>query len=262
MNASVKISPLPFWQSLVLFGVPGVIVYLNIYLAVPFLVERGVPLIICFPLLLLLPVLLPASFVLYRREGHALSWQSLQKRFRLYPIQGRQWLWVLGVFLAAQLSDVVFGFIGLDRIGRWLARFPLFAPPTYLPAFMDPRVELVLPLAKLLGADLAGNWWILWYWLGLMFFVNLGEEFLWRGYILPRQELVYGKHAWVINGLLWNFVAHAFLKWQFIGMLPSMLLTPWLAQKLENTWASFLVHFGGNLLVLIFLLPGILGATG
>jgi membrane protease YdiL (CAAX protease family) len=43
-------------------------------------------------------------------------------------------------------------------------------------------------------------------------------------------------------------------------MMPSMLLTPWLAQKLKNTWASFLVHFGGNLLVVVFLLPGILGA--
>jgi len=83
---------------------------------------------------------------------------------------------------------------------------------------------------------------------------------MWRGYILPRQELSLGKQAWLVNGLLWNFVLHAVLKWQYIGMMPSMLLTPWLAQKLKNTWASFLVHFGGNLLVVVFLLPGILGA--
>ncbi len=95
-----------------------------------------------------------------------------------------------------------------------------------------------------------------------MFFSNLGEEFVWRGYILPRQELSLGRWAWLVNGLLWAFVVHAVLKWQYVGMLPSMLLAPWLAQKTKNTWASFLVHFGGNLLVVVLLVPGILGAGG
>jgi membrane protease YdiL (CAAX protease family) len=260
MDRSYGIEPMPFWQSLVLFGIPGIIVYLNIYVGVPYLVSVGVPLIVCFPPLLLLPVLLPASLVVYRREGNEMSWARLKERFRLDPIQGKQWLWVAGVFLCAQLSDVVFGFIGLDRVGRWLASIPLFEPPPYLPAFMDPRVELETPFTEFLGARLEGNWWILSWWLCLMFFSNLGEELMWRGYILPRQELSLGKQAWLVNGLLWNFVVHAVLRWQYIGMMPSMLLTPWLAQKLENTWASFLVHFGGNLLVVVFLLPGILGA--
>ena len=42
----------------VLFAIPGAIVYLNIYLAVPYLVRAGVPLILCFPPLLMSPVLL------------------------------------------------------------------------------------------------------------------------------------------------------------------------------------------------------------
>lgn len=248
-----------FWQSVVLFGIPGIIVYLNIYVGVPYLVRIGVPLIVCFPPLLMLPVLLPASLVVYRCEGNEMSWARFKERFRLNPIRGKQWLWVAGAFLCAQMSDVVFGFIGLDSLGRQLANIPLFEPPPYLPAFIDPRVKLEIPFTEFLGARLEGNWWILLWWLCLMFLSNLGEEFMWRGYILPRQELSFGRRAWLVNGLLWNFMVHAVLKWQYIGMIPSMLLTPWIAQKLRSTWASFLVHFGGNLLVGVLLLPGILG---
>jgi len=259
MDKTNGIKPIPFWQSLVFFGIPGVIVYLNIYVGVPYLVRAGVPLIVCFPPLLMLPILLPVSIVVYWLEGNEMSWARLRERFRLNPISGRHWLWVVWVFFCAQLSDVVFGFIGLDRIARWLATFPLFAPPQYLPAFMDPQVDLEFPFAEFLGVPLEGNWWILLWWFFLLFFSNLGEEFMWRGFILPRQEQSLGKWAWMVNGLFWAFLVHAVLKWQYVGMLPSMLLTPWLAQKLSNTWASFLVHFGGNLLVIVLLLPGILG---
>jgi Type II CAAX prenyl endopeptidase Rce1-like len=31
----------------------------------------------------------------------------------------------------------------------------------------------------------------------------LGEEFLWRGVVLPRQEVAFGRRAWVVNGILW-----------------------------------------------------------
>ena len=232
MNRSKEIRPIPFWQTLILFGIPGVIVYFNIYVGVPYLVDLGVPLVLSFPPLLMMPVLLPASIVLYKREGNDLSWARFKERFRLEPIQGKQWLWIVGTFLLAQLSDVVFGFAGLDELGRCLADVPLFKPPLYLPSFMDPRVELVLPLTEFLRVRLAGNWWILVWWLSLMFLSNLGEEFMWRGYILPRQELSHGKSAWLVNGLLWNFVLHAVLKWQYIGMMPSMLLTPWICSEI------------------------------
>ena len=260
MNRTSQLKPIPFWQTLVLFAVPGAIVYANIYVVVPCLVSLGVPLILCFPPLLMLPVLLPTSWVLFRREGNAVSWPSLRDRFRLHPITSKQWLWALGTLLAAQVSDGLFGFIGLDGLARWLATIPLFEPPRHLPAFIDPRVELDLVPTEFLGAPLRGNWWILLWWVALLFLSNLGEELVWRGYILPRQERSLGRWACVVNGLLWNFVVHAVLKWQYLGMLPSMLLIPWLAQKTKSTWASFVAHFGGNLLIVALLVPGIMGS--
>ena len=138
---------------------------------------------------------------------------------------------------------------------------PLFEPPRHLPAFIDPPVELDLVPTEFLGAPLRGNWWILLWWVALLFLSNLGEELVWRGYILPRQELSLGKGAWVVNGLEWNFLVHAVLKWQYLGMLPSMLPIPWLAQRTKNTWASFVVHCGGNLLIVVLLVPDIVGTS-
>jgi membrane protease YdiL (CAAX protease family) len=252
-----ELEPMSFWHSLVLFGIPGAIVYVNIYYIVPYLVSMGVPPVVCFPPLLMLPVLIPAALLLYRREGNAMSWVSVKKRFRLAPVQGRDWVWIAVVFICAQLADIGFGFIGLDKLGRWLATVPLFEPPPILPEFMDPRVEMTWPVSHMLGVPLRGNWWVLVWWLAWLIPSNLGEELLWRGHILPRQELALGRWAWLANGLLWTFVVHAVLKWQYIGMLPSMLLTPWLAQKLRNSWASLIVHLGGNLLIVVLLVPGI-----
>jgi hypothetical protein len=55
------------------------------------------------------------------------------------------------------------------------------------------------------------------------------------------------------------FILHACLKWQFIGMLPSVLLTPWVAQKCRSTWESAIVHIIGNSPIWILILLGILG---
>jgi membrane protease YdiL (CAAX protease family) len=114
-----------------------------------------------------------------------------------------------------------------------------------------------------LGEPIKGNWGILALWIPLNLISMIGEEFMWRGYILPRQELTHGKWAWLVNGLMWAFLVHACLKWHFIGMLPSMLLTPWLAQRLKNTSASAMVHIVGNaILFWALLLIGVLGIGG
>ena len=129
---------------------------------------------------------------------------------------------------------------------------PLFQPPPHLPAFIDPRVELALIPTEFLGASLRGSWSILLWWLALLFLSNLGEELVWRGYILPREELSLGRWAWVVSGLLWNLLVLAVLKWQYPGMLPSMLLVPWLAQRTKNTWVGIIsvAVLGGAYLVL------------
>ena len=73
----------------------------------------------------------------------------------------------------------------------------------------------------------------------------MGEEFLWRGYILPRQELTYGKHTWMVHGVLWTLL-HAFKWWQMLALLPGALALSFVAQRLQNTWPGIIAHFVTN----------------
>jgi membrane protease YdiL (CAAX protease family) len=255
-NLDQRLKPMPLWLSFILFGVPGAIIYWAMYEGVPLLVQNGLPLVVAFALLSLPGVgLLVASLVAYRLDGYSWNWAEFKERFRFHAIKGKDWLWVIGIFLISTLSDE-----GLQVIGKRLATMPFFAPPDYLPALFNPLKEVQFPLTEFLGAPIKGNWGILALWIPLNLFSMVGEEFMWRGYILPRQELTHGKWAWAVNGLMWAFLIHACMKWHYIGMLPSMLLTPWLAQKLKNTSASAMVHIGGNaILFWMFLLIGVLG---
>jgi membrane protease YdiL (CAAX protease family) len=257
MDARLK--PMSLWISLALFGIPGVFIYWGMYSGVPWLAEHGVPMEVAFALLSVTGViLLIVSLIAYRLDGYAWNWKEFRDRFRLHAFRGKEWLWVVGVFLVCTVSDEA-----LQVIGKWMATIPFFAPPDYLPPMFHPLKEVVFPPTEFLGAPLKGNWGILALWLPLTLVSMVGEEFMWRGYILPRQELRFGRWAWVVNGLMWAFLVHACMKWAFIGMLPSMLLTPWIAQKLKNTNASLFVHVFGNVVLFwMFLISGVLGLGG
>ena len=60
---------------------------------------------------------------------------------------------------------------------------------------------------------------------------------------------------WTSLGISSSF----FMKWNFISFLPSMLITPFVAQKTKNTWVSLLIHGVPNTILWILLLSGILG---
>jgi membrane protease YdiL (CAAX protease family) len=48
-------------------------------------------------------------------------------------------------------------------------------------------------------------------WLPFFFFFNIvGEELWWRGFILPRQEPVFGRRTWVLQGVLHGFFHFSF----------------------------------------------------
>ncbi len=252
--------PMPLWLSLAFFGVPGATGYWNAYVGIPLLVKAGVPMMVAFPVMLsgMGVVLLGVALIAYRLEGNAWRWAAFKARLRIRPIAGPEWLWVGGVLIVCVAADAL-----LEGTGKVLASISAFAPPAYFPPPFNPLVEVVFPIEQFLGAPFKGNWFLFWLWVPLSLVSMLGEECLWRGYILPRQELALGSWAWILNGLLWGYLFHAGLKWQFLGMWPSMLLTAWIAQRQKNTLASAAVHVGGNaILFWLFLLAGVLGFGG
>ncbi len=104
------------------------------------------------------------------------------------------------------------------------------------------------------GMDMQGRWDIfVGILLGLTILNIGGEELWWRGIILPRQELVFGKWAWLVNGLLWDLF-HIFYHTTFgsvIAYVPVTLLIAFVAQRTSNTWPAIIAHWIGNVGILI-----------
>ncbi len=70
----------------------------------------------------------------------------------------------------------------------------------------------------------------------------MGEEILWRGVMLPRQELVFGKYTWVIHGFGW-LLFHAAFGWQLlITLIPIIFIQSFVVQKTKNSWTGVILH--------------------
>lgn len=94
----------------------------------------------------------------------------------------------------------------------------------------------------------------------LLGFNLLGEEVWFRGYLFPRQQLLYGSRTWLVHGLLWTLFHLPLYPWTVLYLLPTALTVSYAAQKTGSSWASYWVHgLGNGLLVLIPLGRGIVG---
>jgi membrane protease YdiL (CAAX protease family) len=257
MNNSIK--PLPFRKSLLYFGIPALFVLFIVYIVMPLLAERGVPIFWNYLLAFATApmfALIAASVIGYRREGNIVSWSGLTKRFRFNRMDGKTWLWAIGltVFMVASVGLLSF-------TSRWLVSSDLITFPDYWPSELKPVDPGSLTGASVptefMGLSLAGNWWILLVLLVSLVIATFGEEIWWRGYILPRQELVHGNRTWLIHGLLWT-AFHIFTPWNLLAILPGSLALSFVAQRLKNTWPAVIAHgLANGLLVVIIVVLGI-----
>ena len=139
----------------------------------------------------------------------------------------------------------------------FLAAIPFFTPPPLLPDLLDPHQAIDLPPVAYMGVPLRGNSWVIVLYAVSLLANILGEELLWRGYLLPRQELVLGRWAWLANGLLWIIVFHAMFRWMWIALIPTGMITPCVAHRVKSTWASIIIHGFGNAIYLTLLLSSL-----
>ncbi|MBI3578943.1 MAG: CPBP family intramembrane metalloprotease, partial [Ignavibacteriales bacterium] len=88
------------------------------------------------------------------------------------------------------------------------------------------------------------------------FFFNIvGEELMWRGYLLPRQSATLGQYAWILNGVLWA-IFHAGIGWRIaIVLLPIEFIVPYVVQKRQNIWLGIIIHglYNGSGFVMVAL---------
>jgi membrane protease YdiL (CAAX protease family) len=188
-------------------------------------------------IVLFAPLILIATLLLYR-ERSPRARDDLAARLWLRPMSGEDWLWAVGALATVGILT--------GGIGELLR---MYDGQNLTPSFMT-----FAPLAS-------GRYWIVGAWLPFFVLNIVGEEFVWRGFALPRQEVAFGRRAWRINGLLW-LLFHAAFPWQVVLMLvPITLILPWVVQRRRSTWIGLVVHAAFGAIGFLALALGLAGAS-
>lgn len=246
MTTSTELKPMPLWLSLLLFGVPTVILYAATRLLIPFLDAKLNlhPALLWFlvgGLVVFIPLFV-AALLAAQRDVSEPGLRQLFYRLRLKKMSLGDWLWsILATVAILLLTGIVMTVA--NAILAHLHMPPLQTSPPFL--HFDPLVDR--------------QRWILLAWLPFFFFNIMGEELMWRGYILPRQQLAHGSLAWVVNSLLW-IVFHICFGWALLlTLLPILLILPLVVYKRGNTWIGVVIHALVNGPAFIVLSLGVLG---
>lgn len=195
------------------------------------------------------------SLLILKRDGYALNWQTFTTRMRyrkpVHPKSGRSSYWLLlwtipFIALSALLQS---GAVPLPDVDSWLT--PL---TKHLPKY---------DLSALASKEYKGAWWIL-----ILFIITsvfnylLGEEFMYRGILLPQMKGVFGKADWFFNGILFGLyhlhkpqvIVSTALYFGLVFALPSRIFT--------SSWMAVIIHGLEGLLGIIIILGIILGLSG
>jgi CAAX protease family protein len=94
-----------------------------------------------------------------------------------------------------------------------------------------------------------------WYGLILVMFLfntMLGEELLFRGYLLPRMNGAFGRGDWVANGLLFAGY-HLHVPWAIPGTLLDMFTISYPTRRYRSAWIGIAVHSAQSVFLAIFI---------
>ena len=180
---------------------------------------------------------------LVAREQGTLRWSVLKDALwlrapcapRTGKRGGKLWFVVLPLIVAVAVEELVPGF------GVPAARD--------LGEFLDSAVGHTL---------LAGSWG--WFALmSVMFVFNtvLGEELLFRGYLLPRMNGVFGRRDWLANGVLFA-VYHLHVPWVIPATLLDTFIVAYPAKRYRSALIGIAVHSAQSVLFFALVLSLVL----
>lgn len=223
-----NIIPLGIIPSILIFGIAGLILYIESNFLIPFVATlTGIETVIWWFLIaafgMFIPLLMLAVCMLRKEEWlfKAGMWKA---RLRFRRMNSGDWLWSIG---------------GLVVIGIWSYLIMMIIATFTGPLDHQPPFMQFEPLS-------AGRYWILAVWFPYWIFNIMGEEILWRGVILPRQEKSFGKNAWIFQGIGWGLFHIAF-GWQLlITLIPILFVLPYIVQKRKNSWIGVFIHAALN----------------
>ena len=214
--------------SFLIFGIASAALALYTQFLIPFLSERtGVePIIYWFIIAglgLFFPLLVLAYFIL-RIEGLKIRKNTWEDRLRFKRMNKEDWLWSVGsIILIGILSFAILKLIEFF-IGK---------------VAFNPSFIYFEPLTS-------NRYWILLIWFPYWLLNIMGEEILWRGVILPAQELVFRKNTWLIHGIFWG-IFHIAFGWQLLlTLIPILFIQSYVVQRRKNSWIGVIIHAAIN----------------
>lgn len=196
-----------------------------------------------------------AMIVVYYEEGN-FRLGTIRRRFWLnHPVSARTgetkkalWWWIVPLMLLVFVLE-----IGLRSmlVQLWTGIFPFLAEPEGY------------DMSALFAPGLRGTWVGAWDLLGLflvlsLFNTFLGEEFLFRGVLLPKMEGVFGKWDWVANGILFSFY-HLHQPWGILATIPGDLIFAYSGRRFHSNWFPIILHSGQTIFLLFVILGLVLG---
>lgn len=220
--------PLGAGGSALLFGSALLLLFATTHGVIPALARRTSiePVLLWFAAagLGLFTPLLVAGFAALKREGYGLRPEVWRERLRFRPMRLADWAWSL-----AGLAAI--GLLGAATLaGLRLLRGEIDLHPSFM------SMEPLTP----------DRYWILAAWLPFWAVNILGEEFLWRGVVLTRQEVAFGQWAWAANGIGWLLFHLPFGLTILLTLWPLVFILPWVVQRRRNSWVGVVIHAGVN----------------
>lgn len=182
---------------------------------------------------------------LVRREQGSLRWSAVRPALWLQAprspatgrIGGRLWLLTVPLLLAFAVESLVL---------------------PGLPVPDSRNLDLVLATDQA-RAWLDGNWsWYAVVLVMVVFNTVLGEELLFRGYLLPRTQGRFGRWVWLGNGVA--FAAyHLHVPWMIPSVLVDSVVLAYPSHRYRSAWLGIIVHSSQSVFFAIVFLFLILG---
>jgi CAAX protease family protein len=178
------------------------------------------------------------------REQRTLRWSTVRQALwlrsprspRTGRVGGRLWLVVIPLIVGFTLAQELVAIVAAPEDRNFATLIDSDAGKAFL--------------------DGAFGWYAL---ILVMFLFNtvLGEELLFRGFLLPRMNGAFGRRDWVANGLLFAGY-HLHVPWAIPGTLLEMFFTAYPTKRYRSAWIGIAVHSAQSVVLAILLLPLVL----
>ena len=88
-----------------------------------------------------------------------------------------------------------------------------------------------------------------------MFVFNtaLGEELLFRGFLLPRMNGAFGRGDWVANGLIFT-AYHLHVPWAMPATLVDTFVIAYPTKRYRSAWIGIAVHSAQSVVIALLVL--------